>query len=104
MTESNHSGIHALIENARNITSSFLQSFLRGGRPDSDRSRSAVTVNNFFLHIHSAKTHLNTLRPTYTLGLGLISFFLLIITYRKPVFYELYIRTHYHPLKLRTCP
>ncbi|MCP4229179.1 MAG: DUF4405 domain-containing protein, partial [bacterium] len=68
------------IDNIKNIGRSFAGSYLRGGLPTSDRSRTAVTVNNFFLHIQGAKTHINTLRPTYTYGLGLISFFLLLIT------------------------
>jgi len=37
-------------------------------------------MNNVFLHIQSARVHKNSLRPTYTLGLGLIALFLLVIT------------------------
>lgn len=80
MSEPSRSGINKLIENTKNLVNSFVSSYLRGGMPDSDRSRTAVIVNNFFLHIQGAKTHLNTLRPTYTFGLGLISFYLLLIT------------------------
>jgi quinol-cytochrome oxidoreductase complex cytochrome b subunit len=43
-------------------------------------SRAAVMFNNFFLHFQGVKTHVNTLRPTYTLGLGLISLLLLAFT------------------------
>jgi quinol-cytochrome oxidoreductase complex cytochrome b subunit len=34
---------------------------------------------NFFLHIHPVRVHRHTLKATYTLGLGLISFFLFVI-------------------------
>lgn len=80
MSEPSRSGINKLIENTRNLVNSVVSSYVRGGMPTSDRSRAAVIVNNFFLHIQGAKTHLNTLRPTYTFGLGLISFYLLLVT------------------------
>jgi quinol-cytochrome oxidoreductase complex cytochrome b subunit len=80
MNASGRSGIIEFIDNIKNIGRSFASSYLRGGLPTSGRSRTAVIANNFFLHIQGAKTHINTLRPTYTYGLGLISFFLLLIT------------------------
>jgi quinol-cytochrome oxidoreductase complex cytochrome b subunit len=76
----NRRGLNEFKDNLLSIANSFISSFLRGGKPSTDRSRAAVSVNNFFLHIQGAKTHLNTLRPTYTLGLGLISLYLLLIT------------------------
>jgi quinol-cytochrome oxidoreductase complex cytochrome b subunit len=74
------SGIKEFINNLKNLPHSSSESYLRGGLPVSDRSRAAMSANNFFLHIQGAKTHINTLRPTYTLGLGLISLYLLLIT------------------------
>jgi len=60
-------------------------------------------VNNFFLHVQGAKTHLNTLRPTYTLGLGLISFFLLVITFISGallmIYYSPSVETAYNSVK-----
>ena len=50
--------------------------------------------NNFFLHVQGVKTHVNTLRPAYTLGLGLASFFLLMITTVSGVLLMIY----YNPL------
>ncbi len=76
----NESGIDKFKENLKNIRGSFLGSLLRTNRPISGRSRAAVMLNNFFLHIQGVKTHTNTLRPAYTLGLGLISLFLLFAT------------------------
>ena len=45
----------------------------------SDLEKSRAISKNFFLHIHSSKIHLYTLQPTFTFGLGLITFFLFII-------------------------
>jgi quinol-cytochrome oxidoreductase complex cytochrome b subunit len=80
MKASEHHGFNAFIENIISLKDSFMNSFLRTGKPSSSRSRTALMVNNFFLHIQGARIHKNSLRPTYTFGLGLISFFLLIIT------------------------
>ncbi|MBV6340573.1 cytochrome b N-terminal domain-containing protein [Candidatus Magnetobacterium casense] len=80
MSESKNSGIGALADNLKAIWCSFAGSFFRAGKPTSDMSRAAIMVNNFFLHIHSVKTHINSLRPGYTLGMGLISMFLCLIT------------------------
>jgi hypothetical protein len=90
MNDSDRSGLDKYKENLLTIKKSFLGSFLRSGRPTSDKSRSAVVLNNFFLHLHGAKTHINTLRPSYTLGLGLISFFLLVIVFISGGFLMVY--------------
>ena len=84
------SGLTKFKGNLMSLKDSFLESFLRSGKLTSDKSRAAVFVNNFFLHIQGVKTHLNTLRPTYTFGLGLISFFLLIITFISGIFLMVY--------------
>ena len=47
--------------------------------PSNDLERSQTSFSNFFLHLHPVKVHTNTLRPAYTLGLGLISLFLFLI-------------------------
>ncbi len=80
MNEMKQSGIDVFKHNIKSLLGSFAGSYLRSGKPTSDKSRAAAMFNNFFLHVQGVKTHINTLRPTYTLGLGLISFFLLIIT------------------------
>lgn len=54
-------------------------SIFRIGYPRTRRDKTQAMVQSLFLHIHPAKVHKNTLRPTYTLGLGLISFYLFII-------------------------
>ncbi len=90
MDESKRTGLNKLIENLRNFLNTFVGSYLRYGMPTSERTRSAVIVNNFFLHLHSVKTHQNTLRPTYTFGLGLISLFLLVICTVSGIFLMIY--------------
>jgi quinol-cytochrome oxidoreductase complex cytochrome b subunit len=54
-------------------------SIFRNPLPSSDLERASTSFTNFFLHIHPVKVHRNTLRPMYTLGLGLMSFFLFLI-------------------------
>ncbi|MCS6806646.1 MAG: cytochrome b N-terminal domain-containing protein [Acidobacteriota bacterium] len=54
-------------------------SIFRHPLPSSDLGRAQTSFTNFFLHIHPVKVHRHTLRPTYTFGLGLISFFLFLI-------------------------
>jgi quinol-cytochrome oxidoreductase complex cytochrome b subunit len=55
------------------------ESVFRNPLPSSERGRSATMFTNFFLHIHPVRVHRHTLKPTYTLGLGLISLFLFLI-------------------------
>ncbi len=49
-------------------------SIFRHPLPDSDLGASQTSFSNFFLHIHPVKVHRNTLRPLYTMGLGVMSF------------------------------
>lgn len=90
MDQSRCSGIQRFVDNLLSLKDSVLGSYLRGGQPTSDRSRAAVIANNFFLHVQGAKTHLNTLRPIYSLGLGLISLYLLMITILSGVLLMIY--------------
>ncbi|MGE0452112.1 MAG: cytochrome b N-terminal domain-containing protein [Vicinamibacteria bacterium] len=55
------------------------RSVFRNPLPSSDLGRSQTTFSNLFLHIHPVKTHVNSLRPLYTLGLGALSFSLFLI-------------------------
>jgi quinol-cytochrome oxidoreductase complex cytochrome b subunit len=43
------------------------------------RERSRSVSRNFFLHMHSTRTHLYSLRPGFTLGLGVLSFSLFLL-------------------------
>lgn len=55
------------------------RSVFRSGYPNTDENRVLVIINSFFLHIHPVKVKTNTLRITYTWGLGLISFYLFVV-------------------------
>jgi len=55
------------------------RSIFRNPLPSSDLGRSSTSFTNFFLHLHPVKVHRNSLKATYTLGLGLMSFFLFFI-------------------------
>jgi quinol-cytochrome oxidoreductase complex cytochrome b subunit len=67
------------VERLKQIPENIWTSIFRHPLPDSDLGRSQTSFTNFFLHLHPVKVHRNTLRPLYTIGLGLISLFLFII-------------------------
>jgi len=69
----------SLLEAARELPSNVWHSIFRNPLPHNDVERSATSFTNFFLHIHPVKVNKNTLRPIYTMGLGLMSFFLFVI-------------------------
>ncbi len=54
-------------------------SIFRSGYPDTDEKRSLVIFSSFFLHLHPVKVKRNTLKATYTYGLGVITFFLFLV-------------------------
>lgn len=54
-------------------------SFFRSRHLSGARRQAALVANTFFLHIHPARIHPHSLKATYTLGLGLITFFLFVI-------------------------
>ena len=59
--------------------SAFWRSIFRQGYPNTDENRSLVMFNSFFLHIHPVRVKRNSLKITYTWGLGFISFVLFMI-------------------------
>ncbi len=65
----------SLVELPENIW----RSIFRNPLPSSDLGRASTSFTNFFLHLHPVKVHRNSLKATFTLGLGLISFFLFMI-------------------------
>ncbi|OGX40025.1 MAG: hypothetical protein A3D87_08315 [Omnitrophica WOR_2 bacterium RIFCSPHIGHO2_02_FULL_50_17] len=61
----------------------FKRSLIRHDKPVSDRARSQIMFNNFFLHILSTRIHRYSLKSTYTFGLGVMaasSFIILLVT------------------------
>ncbi len=63
----------------RELPSNVWSSAFRNPLPSTDLERASTSFTNFFLHIHPVKVNRHTLRPAYTLGLGLISTFLFVI-------------------------
>ncbi|MDX2043316.1 MAG: cytochrome b N-terminal domain-containing protein [Acidobacteriota bacterium] len=55
------------------------QSIFRNPLPSSDLGRSQTSFTNFFLHIHPVKVNKHTVKPWFTMGLGLMTFFLFVI-------------------------
>jgi len=54
--------------------------FRLGKTPESEREESQATFHNLFLHLHSVRVHVRTLKPTLTLGLGLMATSTFLIT------------------------
>lgn len=76
-----YNAFRSFSENLKRLPATFWDSVQRRGKATSDRSRSQAVFSNLLLHIHSVKTHKNSLKPSYTLGLGLLTTaFLAILT------------------------
>jgi quinol-cytochrome oxidoreductase complex cytochrome b subunit len=69
----------SLLANLRGLPRNVWRSVFRNPLPASDLGRSQTSFANFFLHIHPVKTHVHSLRPAYTFGLGVIAFSLFVI-------------------------
>ena len=63
----------------RNLPMDVWTSVFRHPLPHTDLGRAQTSFTNFFLHIHPVKVHKHTLKPWFTMGLGLISLFLFFI-------------------------
>lgn len=68
-----------LLTTIKELPQNVWSSIFRNPLPSTDLERSSTSFTNFFLHLHPVKVNKNTLRPTYTLGLGLMSLFLFFI-------------------------
>ncbi|HXI02817.1 MAG TPA: cytochrome b N-terminal domain-containing protein [Candidatus Saccharimonadales bacterium] len=83
-TQAQPTAAREFLSNLRRLPRSVKDAWFRlGHAPASEREESQATFHNLFLHIHSVRTHVRSLAPTLTLGLGLIaasSFVLLCIT------------------------
>jgi quinol-cytochrome oxidoreductase complex cytochrome b subunit len=55
------------------------RSLFRIGWPGERRERRAAMLSSLFLHVHAPDVKRHSLRPSYTLGLGLVSFYLFVI-------------------------
>ena len=75
------SGFAELWANVRSLRRNVTDSVSRTSTTESTRGRSQSVFGNVFLHIHSVRTHRWTLRPRFTMGLGVASglFFLMLL-------------------------
>ncbi len=65
-------------------------SVFRGSYPETLKQRLAVVVSNLILHVHPTRVYRRSLSPTYSFGLGLISFYLFVILWVTGVFLMFY--------------
>jgi len=70
---------NGLLTTLKEFPGNVWSSIFRHPLPSSDLGRSQTSFTNFFLHIHPVKVNRHTLKPWYTMGLGLMSFFLFVI-------------------------
>src|SRR5689334_25376290 len=70
---------YSMKESIKKLPGNMKRSFSRRGEGTPEQEQAAAVFGNLFLHLHPVRVHLNSLRFGYTLGLGLISFFLFLI-------------------------
>jgi quinol-cytochrome oxidoreductase complex cytochrome b subunit len=69
----------SLKESIKQLPGNIRESIFRREEATPEQERAAAIFGNVFLHLHPVRVHINTLRGGYTLGLGLISFYLFLI-------------------------
>lgn len=74
------SGLEQFWDNLRAVPNYFRNAAFRTGTPNTDRTRSSFVFGNLFLHLHSVRTHLWSLRWTTTMGLGIATTAAFLIT------------------------
>jgi quinol-cytochrome oxidoreductase complex cytochrome b subunit len=80
MKAEGYSALHEFWINLRGIPSHVYRAMFRGGPPKTDRTRSSFIFGNVFLHLHSVRTHLWSLRWSTTMGLGIMTTAAFLIT------------------------
>ena len=65
--------------NIRDLLRNFRESMIRHGKPTSERARTQTVVQNFFLHLHSARVKKHSLKCSATMGLGIMTTVLFLI-------------------------
>ena len=80
METGGYSALHEFWMNLRSIPREVYRAMFRGGPPRTDRTRSSFVFGNVFLHLHSVRTHLWSLRWSTTMGLGIITTAAFLIT------------------------
>jgi quinol-cytochrome oxidoreductase complex cytochrome b subunit len=70
---------YSLIDSIKQLPRTIKHSVWRSGAATTEQRRAAAVFENVFLHVHPVRVHVNTLRPGYTLGLGLAAFYLFLL-------------------------
>lgn len=84
------SGWQTFVNNLKKSPRDLWHSIFRHGVPHTDRTRSESVFHNLYLHIHSVRTHRWSLKPTYTMGFGVMAascFLILLVTGVLLMFY-----------------
>lgn len=90
MDNAKQSALHEFWVNLKTTPKRLYEVTFRNGVPMTDRTRSTFIFGNVFLHLHSVRTHLWSLRWSTTMGLGIITtaaFLLTLITGILLMFY-----------------
>ena len=70
---------YGIKESIKHLPGNIKESVVRREEGTPEQERAAAVFGNIFLHLHPVRVHINSLRLRYTLGLGLISFYLFLI-------------------------
>ena len=73
-------GLKVLVDNLLATPRELWRAAFRDGAPATDRTRSTFVFGNVFLHLHSVRTHLWSLRWRATMGLGIAALAAFLIT------------------------
>lgn len=65
--------------NLKGVGRSFMKSWIRQGKPDTERDRSQMVFQNIWLHMHPARIDIHSIKFNTTMALGIITFSLFII-------------------------
>jgi quinol-cytochrome oxidoreductase complex cytochrome b subunit len=79
-TTPNKTGLTEFWDNLRALPDRLRNATFRSGVPNTDRTRSTFVFGNVFLHLHSVRTHLWSLKWTTTMGLGIATTAAFLIT------------------------
>ena len=82
--------------NLRELPGNVRNAVFRHDLPVSARERSKAVFSNFFLHIHATRVHRHVMRPSATVGLGVIALSLLVVLTASGVLLMIYYKASVH--------
>ena len=88
------SALARMLGNLREAPRALRDTALRGGKPNTDRTRSTFVFGNVFLHLHPVRTHRWSLRWSTTWGLGIASIAAFLVTLITGVLLMFYYKPH----------